>query len=167
MGKQLWIPDMGPTPQEVVGVVAHVRYWGFADDDQAQVRAQFYYPFAQVPDVLLRRWSEVMSVAVRTENAPLGIVEPLRREIRHTARDQVLTEVRTMDQLAEATLARHRFLLVLIGAFAGAALLQACIGIYGVLAFCPASGFPNSAYAWRWERVPEKSWPWYCGRALQ
>jgi predicted permease len=135
VGKQLWIPNMGPAPQQVIGVVPHVRHWGFAEDDQAQVRAQFYYPFAQVPDVLLRRFSEVMSVAVRTENAPLGIVEPLRREIRTTARDQVLTEIRTMDQLAEATLARHRFLLVLIGAFAGTALLLACIGIYGVLAF--------------------------------
>ena len=143
VGKQLWIPDMGPTPQEVVGVVAHVRYWGFADDDQAQVRAQFYYPFAQVPDGLLRRWSELMSVAVRTENAPLGIVEPLRREIRRTARDQVLTEVRTMEQLAEATLARHRFLLVLIGAFAGVALLLACIGIYGVLTFLSRQRVPE------------------------
>ena len=143
VGKKLWIPDMGPAPQQVIGVVAHVRYWGVADDDQAQVRAQFYYPFAQVPDQLLRRWSELMSVAVRTENAPLGIVEPLRREIRTTARDQVLTEIRTMDQLAEATLARHRFLLVLIGAFAGTALLLACIGIYGVLAFLSRQRVPE------------------------
>jgi predicted permease len=143
VGRQLWIPDMGPAPQQVIGVVAHVRYWGVADDDPAQVRAQFYYPFAQVPDLLLRRWSEVMSVAVRTENAPLGIVEPLRRAIRTTARDQVLTEIRTMDQLAEATLARHRFLLVLIGAFAGTALLLACIGIYGVLAFLSRQRVPE------------------------
>jgi predicted permease len=143
VSKQLWIPDMGPAPQQVIGVVAHVRYWGFAEDDQAQVRAQFYYPFAQVPDRLLRRWSEVMSVAVRTENAPLGIVEPLRREIRGAARDQVLTEIRTMDQLAEATLARHRFLLVLFGAFAGTALLLACIGIYGVLAFLSRQRVPE------------------------
>jgi predicted permease len=143
VGKQLWIPDMGSAPQQVIGVVSHVRHWGFADDDHAQVRAQFYYPFAQVPDSLLRRWSELMSVAVRTENAPLGIVEPLRRAIRTTARDQVLTEIRTMDQLAEATLARHRFLLVLIGAFAGTALLLACIGIYGVLAFLSRQRVPE------------------------
>lgn len=37
--------------------------------DQAQVRAQFYYPFSQVPDRLLRRWSELTSVAVRTTGA--------------------------------------------------------------------------------------------------
>ena len=143
VGKQLWIPLMSAEPQHVIGVVAHVRHWGFAEDDQAQVRAQFYYAFAQVPDLMMRRWSEVMSVAVRTENAPLGIVEPLRRAIRTTARDQVLTEIRTMDQLAEATLARHRFLLVLIGAFAGTALLLACIGIYGVLAFLSRQRVPE------------------------
>jgi predicted permease len=143
VGKLLWIPDMDKRPQQVIGVVAHVRHWGFVDDDRAQVRAQFYYSFAQVPDGLMRRWSEVMSIAVRTENSPLGIVEPLRRAIRTTARDQVLTEIRTMDQLAEATLARHRFLVVLFGAFAGIALLLACIGIYGVLAFLSRQRVPE------------------------
>jgi len=133
----------------VIGVVAHVRHWGFAIDDQAQVRAQFYYPFAQVPDFLLRRWSEVMSIGVRTETGPLGVtgplvvVEPLRQAIRSTARDQVLTEIRSMEQLARGTLARHRFLLVLFGAFAGAALLLACIGIYGVLAFLTRQRIPE------------------------
>ena len=51
MGKHLWI-GMGPDPVRVVGVVGHVRHWGLAGDDQAKVRAQLYYPFAQVPD----RW---------------------------------------------------------------------------------------------------------------
>jgi hypothetical protein len=46
LGKRLWMPDMGYGPFLVVGVVSHVRHWGFAGDDQAQVRAQFYYPFA-------------------------------------------------------------------------------------------------------------------------
>ncbi len=143
IGRQLWIPDMDSRPQQVIGVVAHVRHWGFANDDDAQVRAQYYYPFSQVPDNLLRRWSELMSIAVRTENAPLGIVEPLRRMIQGISRDQVLDEIRTMDQLAAATLARHRFLLVLFGAFAGIALLLACIGVYGVLAFLTRQRVPE------------------------
>src|SRR4029450_2563626 len=65
IGKQLWIQGMGSGPVTVVGVVGHVRHWGFAIDDQAAVRAQFYYPFAQVPDENVRRWSELMSIAVR------------------------------------------------------------------------------------------------------
>jgi predicted permease len=134
IGKRLWT-DLVPEPLLVVGVVGHVRYWGLAGDDQAHVRAQFYYPFAQVPDQYVRRWSELMSVAIRTGMAPLNVVEPLRREMRGAARDQVLYQTRTMEQLAGATLARQRFLLLLFGIFGGLALLLACIGIYGVLAY--------------------------------
>src|SRR5262249_54242705 len=66
VGRRLWIPEMNEKPLKIVGVVGHVRHWGLASDDQAQVRAQIYYPFAQVPDSLVRRWSELMSIAIRT-----------------------------------------------------------------------------------------------------
>jgi predicted permease len=143
IGKLLWMPDMDYGPFTVIGGVGHVRHWGLAGDDQAAVRAQFYYPFAQLPDQFLRRWSELMSVAVRTNVEPLSVVESLRRQVRGATGDQVVYEVRTMEQLARGTLARQRFLLLLFSIFAGLSLVLACVGIYGVLAYLANQRVPE------------------------
>lgn len=145
IGKRLWIPDMGYGGNvfQIVGVVGHVRHWGLASDDQAKIRAQIYYPFSQLPDNFMHRWSQLMSLAVRTEIPPLGAVASLRSELKGASNDQVLYNVRTMEQLASNSLAQQRFLLLLFGVFAGVALLLACVGIYGVLAYLTGHRVPE------------------------
>jgi predicted permease len=135
VGRQLWVPAFGAAPVQIVGVVGHVRHWGLAGDDQSRVRDQMYYPFAQVPAPLLRFFSSVMSIAMRTKTPPLGLVEPLRLQLRGAGGDQALYEPRSMEQLVSASLARQRFLLILFRTFAALSLLLASTGIYGVLAY--------------------------------
>jgi putative ABC transport system permease protein len=143
VGKPVWIPSMGPRPVLVVGVVGHVRHWGLASDDLSRVQDQCYYPLAQVPDQLTKFFSSIISVVVRTNVPPLNAVESLQRKARGAMGDQSLYELRTMEQLTSASLDQQRFLLFLFAIYSGLALLLACVGIYGVIAYLMSRRIPE------------------------
>lgn len=143
VGKLLWIPAMGSNPVQVVGVVRHVRHWGLAGDDLSNVQDQLYYPLSQVPDRLVPLFSSIISVVVRTGVPPISIIDSLQAQVRGAAGDQALYEVTTMEQLASASLAQEKFLLLLFALFAGLALLLASVGIYSAAAYLTNQRVPE------------------------
>jgi ABC-type antimicrobial peptide transport system permease subunit len=88
-----------------------------------------------VPTRLLPLFSSFMSIVVRTQVPPALLEEPLREAFRGSANDQAFYAVSTMEEVTAQTLDRQRFLVTLFSVFAGIAVLLACVGIYGVLAY--------------------------------
>ncbi|PYV74834.1 MAG: hypothetical protein DMG96_19185 [Acidobacteria bacterium] len=143
VGKLLWIPAMGNNPVEVVGVVGHVRHWGLAGDDLSRIQDQVYYPLAEVPDRLVRLFSSIISLVIRTYVPPLNTIQALQQQARGAVGDQSLYEINTMEQLASGSLAQQRFLFLLFSIFSALALLLACVGIYSVLAYLMSQRVPE------------------------
>jgi putative ABC transport system permease protein len=116
-----------PIPALVVGVAADVKNRGL----QQETQPQLYLPFSQLP------WSS-MNLILRTDAPPQSMIGAVRKQIAAVDPDQPLTDVQSVDELIDSARAQPRFLLLLVGAFAGLALVLAVIGIYGVLSFSVA-----------------------------
>jgi putative ABC transport system permease protein len=111
-----WIP--------IVGVVADVRHMSLTRDPDPEI----YFAFAQGPRT-------AMILTVRTAGDPLRFAPALRRAVMEVDADQPLARIASMDQNLSDSLAAKRVSTVLLGIFAGLALLLASIGIYGVISF--------------------------------
>jgi predicted permease len=133
VGKQLSLMVLGPV--QVVGVVGHVKHWGLDSDDAAKIRDQMYFPFQQVPDRFMAEGVAGLTLMLRTQPEPLSLVGAVRAQVAGPTRDQPIYAVRTMEQIISGSLAERRFTLLVLTIFAGAALLLAAVGIYGVMSY--------------------------------
>src|SRR5262245_11927826 len=113
----------------IVGIVGDVRERGF----DVPPRPVFYGEFRQRP---LQAFS--FAFVMRTTVPPPGLMADARRVI-HDLAPELPPLVRTVDEIVDQSVAGRRFTFVLTALFAGAALLVAVLGIYGVIAFVVAA----------------------------
>jgi len=133
VGKRLFLETGDSDDQvEIVGVVAHVKQWGLDSDDTERLRAQLYFPFMQLPDSAM---GTGIRVVVRSVGSAPGIFDSMRHALQQMNSQQVVSGVQTMDELISDSIANRRFAMILLGAFAAAALLLSTIGIYGVISY--------------------------------
>lgn len=110
-------------PHEIIGVVADARR--FAVDNQPF--RQVYVPLAHFP------WST--HYVLRTQLQPESLAAAVRQAVQRVNPNQPIHQLRTLTDMAEDTLSFRTMMLTLLSLFAGAALLLACVGIYGVMAY--------------------------------
>jgi predicted permease len=131
LGKRVNLGD-GRNPSEIVGVVGHVKHWGLDTDDSHALRAQLYLPFRQFG------WNSEADVVARVEGAEgkaTAQFEALRRVVQSQHSHNVIYEPQTMNEVIADSLARRRFAMILLNAFAAVALVLSSIGLYGVISY--------------------------------
>jgi putative ABC transport system permease protein len=113
-----------PIARQIVGVIGQVKEQVGEDENAVEL----YVPIAQNP------WYSA-SVVVQTDGNPRNFIAPTKAAIAKVDKNQPVTRVRTIAEIANGAVARPRFRAQLVGTFAAMALVLAAVGVFGVLAF--------------------------------
>src|SRR5437773_453244 len=126
LGKRIVMGGMSDNPKwiTIVGIVGDVRHFGLDVD----ANPEMYVPFAQ------SAYFTTIHV-VRSNQDPRTLVPAIQREIQAIDPALPLANVRTFENVIGDSVAPRRLSVVLLGVFAGVAVLLASVGIYGVMSF--------------------------------
>jgi len=133
IGRQITIKHLSTIPNspvanpvfEIVGVISDMKNSGV----QEPVRPEILVPYT-VTGFFER------GILVRTAGNPVGLLNPVRREIWAVDKNVALTMTRTLDDfLSDFSYAQPRFLLAVLGVFAGVGLVLVAVGVYSVIAY--------------------------------
>ena len=120
-------PRPGPPSETIVGVVGDVKYSGLDSPPTPQAYKLYASGWADL--------SRAMFVVIRTTAEPGTVAGALRNQLMSLDHNLPLANVMTMHERLGESVGEQRFRTVLLGSFAGFALLLACLGLYAVMSY--------------------------------